>query len=93
MYGHWQSDGRIVPANPPNNSTSVGAEAGEGRRPAKGKANESPMPQTQGWTNGMTEVLERLRQAVQRERTVKLTALYHHVYEIDHLRETYFSLQ
>jgi retron-type reverse transcriptase len=41
----------------------------------------------------MTEVLERLRQAVQRERTVKLTALYHHVYEIDQLREAYFSLQ
>jgi RNA-directed DNA polymerase len=51
------------------------------------------MPQTQGWITGMTEVLERLRQAVQRERTVKLTALYHHVYEIDHLREAYFSLR
>jgi len=51
------------------------------------------MSQTQGWNTGMTEVLERLRQAVQRERTDKLTALYHHVYDIDHLREAYFNLQ
>jgi len=93
MDGHWQSDDRIVPANLPNNSTSVVAEAGEGRRSANGKADERPMSQTQGWNTGMTEVLERLRQAVQRERTDKLTALYHHVYDIDHLREAYFSLQ
>jgi RNA-directed DNA polymerase len=93
MHGHWQSDGRIVPANLPNKATSGGAEAGEGRRSAKGKADEISMSQTQGWNTGMTEVLERLRQAVQRERTAKLTALYHHVYNIDHLREAYFSLQ
>jgi integrase len=36
MHGHWQSDDRIVPANLPNNSTAVGAEAEEGRRSAKG---------------------------------------------------------
>src|SRR5258707_388961 len=77
MDGHWQSDDRIVPANLPNNSTSVEAEAGEGRRSANGKADERSMSQTQGWNTGMTEVLERLRQAVRRERTDKLTALYH----------------
>jgi RNA-directed DNA polymerase len=51
------------------------------------------MPQTQGWTSRMTEVLERLRQAVQRDRTDKLTALYHHIYASEHLREAYFNLQ
>jgi len=93
MHRHWQSDDRVVPANLLNNPISVEAEAGEGRRSAKGKADERSMPQTQGWNTGMTEVLERLRQAVQRERPDTLTARYDHVYDITHLREASFSLQ
>jgi group II intron reverse transcriptase/maturase len=41
----------------------------------------------------MKEALERIRQAVRRDRKAKLTALYHHVYNIDHLREAYYQLQ
>jgi group II intron reverse transcriptase/maturase len=41
----------------------------------------------------MKEALERIRQAVRRDRKAKLTALYHQVYNIDHLREAYYQLQ
>lgn len=93
MHRHWQSDGRIVPTNDPNNPASTGAEGREGRRPAKGKADEQPTPRTQGRSEGVSELLERLRQAVQRDRTAKLTALYHHIYNVDYLREAYFNLK
>ena len=36
MNGHGQSDGPVVPANPPNKAAA--AEAGEERGPAKGNA-------------------------------------------------------
>jgi group II intron reverse transcriptase/maturase len=51
------------------------------------------MSQTQSWTNDMPEVLERIRQAVRRNRKEKLTALYHHVYAVPHLRAAYDQLQ
>jgi group II intron reverse transcriptase/maturase len=41
----------------------------------------------------MKETLERIREAVRRDRKAKLTALYHHVYNIDHLREAYYGLK
>ncbi|MBP7690452.1 MAG: hypothetical protein KA764_00965 [Anaerolineales bacterium] len=41
----------------------------------------------------MPLVLERIRQAVRRNRKEKLTALYHHVYAVLHLRAAYHQLQ
>jgi group II intron reverse transcriptase/maturase len=41
----------------------------------------------------MKETLERIREAVRRDRKAKLTALYHHVYNINHLREAYYGLK
>ena len=65
----------------------------EGRPPAKGKAQEHPSPRTQSRTEGMQAVLERIRKAVQREKEGKLTALYHHVYNVEHLRAAYYQLK
>lgn len=93
MDEHRQSDGRIVPEKFPNKPEPTGAEGMEGRRPAKGKAHERPMPRTQGREHGMTAALARIRLAVRRERKDRLTALYHHVYNVDHLREAYFALR
>jgi RNA-directed DNA polymerase len=93
MDGHWQSDARIVPAKDPNKPPQGGAEGLEGRRAAKGKADEQPTPRTQGREDGVTLLLQRLREAVQRDRKGKLTALYHHVYNVEYLREAYFSLK
>jgi len=77
-----QSDGRVVPENGPNKTGETEAEAQEGRRPAKRNVLQDPMSQTQSWTNDMPVVLERIRQAVRRNRKEKLTALYHHVYAV-----------
>jgi group II intron reverse transcriptase/maturase len=40
----------------------------------------------------MYETMERIRQAVRRDKKAKLTALYHHVYNEEHLREAYRGL-
>lgn len=88
-----QSDGRVVPEKSPNALQPRGAEGMEGRRPAKGNAVQPAMPRTQSRDNGMGAALERIRQAVERDKRAKLTALYHHVYNIDHLREGYFNLK
>ena len=46
MHGHEESDGCIVPWNPPNKAAYAVAEAGEGRRPIEvnvdGKAGAGP---------------------------------------------------
>jgi len=65
----------------------------EGRRPAKGNAFQPAMPRTQSREDGMEAALERIRQAVERDKEAKFTALYHHVYNVDHLREGYFNLK
>ena len=65
----------------------------EGRRPAKGNAVQPAMPRTQRRENGMGAVLERIRLAVERDKEAKFTALYHHVYHVDHLREAYLRLK
>jgi RNA-directed DNA polymerase len=88
-----QSDSDIVPARSPNNPGVPGAEETEGRSLAKGKAFQSPMPRTQSRMTGMSAALERIRLAVRRDKEVKLTSLYHHVYNVDHLREAYFRLK
>jgi group II intron reverse transcriptase/maturase len=41
----------------------------------------------------MQEVLARIRKAVQRDKEGKLTALYHHVYNIEHLKAAYYQLK
>ena len=57
MNGHGKSDGRIVPAKPPNNAGEPAAEAVEGRRPAKGNTDSQHVPDAvpgkacqAGWT-------------------------------------------
>lgn len=88
-----QSDGRVVPKKSPNAPEPTGAEGREGRRPAKGNAVQPAMPRTQRRENGMGAVLERIRLAVERDKEAKFTALYHHVYHVDHLREAYLRLK
>ena len=88
-----QSDGCVVPGKFSNKPGMTGAEGMEGRQPVKGKVLQSPMPRTQSRMMGMSATLERLRLAVRRDRKSRLTSLYHHVYNVDHLREAYFRLK
>jgi group II intron reverse transcriptase/maturase len=93
MNGHRQSDGRIVPEKSSNKPEPTGAEGMEGRRPVKGNGFQSPVPRTLSRTEGMEAAMERIRVAVRRNKEEKLTSLYHHVYNVEHLQEAYFRLK
>jgi RNA-directed DNA polymerase len=67
------------------------AEVVEGRELAKGKAVEPNRVRTQG-RSALPRALDRIRAAARKDRTMRLTALWHHVYAIDRLREAYHSL-
>lgn len=88
---HGQSDGGIVPRKSSNKPK--GAEKMEERPPVKGNVQRYPSPRTQSRASGMQKVLERIREAVKRDKEAKLTSLYHHVYNVDHLEQAYHGLK
>jgi RNA-directed DNA polymerase len=88
-----QSDDGVVPEKVPNKPAVGGAEGLEGRPSVKGKTPPRAISWTQSQTHDMTSTQLRLRLAVRRNKEAKLTALYHHVYDLAHLREGYYSLK
>jgi RNA-directed DNA polymerase len=62
------------------------AEVVEGRELAKGKAVEQNRVRTQ-CRSALPRALDRIRAAARKDGTMRLTALWHHVYDIDRLRE------
>jgi RNA-directed DNA polymerase len=67
------------------------AEAVEGRELAKGKLGEQTRVRTQR-RSALQRALDRIRQAARRDHAKPLTALWHHVYDINRLREAYDGL-
>jgi RNA-directed DNA polymerase len=92
MDGRGKSDSPVVPGKPPNKAEEPTAEVVEGRGLAKGKPPESNAPRTQSRTRAPS-ALERLRQAVQRDRKQRFTALLHHVYDVGRLRGAYLAVK
>jgi len=92
MHGQGKSDGPIVPGKPSNKPACAGAERVEGRGAAKGNPQERTMLRTQGRAR-MQQALERVRQAAKQDRKMRFTALLHHVYHPDTLREAYYGLK
>ena len=90
--GHGKSDNFIVPEKSSNKVCKGAAERMEGRELAKGKALEQTTLRTQG-RGGVPSALERIRKAAQKERKRRFTALLHHVYAVERLRESYFRLK
>jgi group II intron reverse transcriptase/maturase len=73
----------------PNQQAQVAtAEVGEGRELAKGNAGQYNRVRTQGRA-ALTRALDRVRQAA-KDRGQRVTALWHHVYTMDRLREAYY---
>ena len=98
MHEHGKSDRRVVPTKPPNNGAALppvvgqrAAEVVEGRRLAKGNPHQRTMFRTLRRAN-MSPELERIRQAAYRDRKMRFTALFHHVYRLETLKRAYFSL-
>ena len=94
MNDREKSDGRVVPEKRANKGDGAPppAECVEGRRPAK----RNPRGQTSRRTQGrerLQQALDRIRQVATRDKEVKFTTLWHHVYDVDRLREAYFRLK
>lgn len=95
MNRHRESDRPIVPKKLPNKGDGVpsSAEGAEGR----GLAKENPLRQNQSighraatdWQNAP----EKIRQAARRDKTARFTALWHHVANVERLRQEYYSLK
>jgi len=92
MNGPGQSDRPVVPAKSPNNAARAAAEGTEGRGLAKGNPSQQNAPRTLS-RDGARSALERVREAAERDKTVRFTALLHHVYNVEHLRAAYYALK
>src|SRR6266705_1252922 len=92
MNGQGKSDRPVVPQKSPNKAGRPAAEGMEGRGLAKGNLSEQNALRMQSRVSAQS-ALERVRQAAKKDRTMRFTALLHHVYSLDTLREAYFSLK
>jgi RNA-directed DNA polymerase len=68
------------------------AEGVEGRGQAKGNADPQNMLRTPGRA-GVLSARDRIRQAAKADKERRFTALLHHVYNIESLREAYYGLK
>src|SRR5688572_1875667 len=100
MNDHGKSDRRVVPTKLPNKGDGdplwgldrpQPAEAVEGRRLAKSNPHQRTMFRTLRRVR-MSPEMERIRQAASRDRKMRFTALFHHVYRLETLKRAYFSL-
>ena len=102
MNEHGKSDGPIVPKTPANNGggnrsdcshpATSPAEQVEGRGPAKGNLLRGSEDRTQH-RESLQAALERIRKAASRDKTLRLTTLWHHVYDVARLRESFYALK
>jgi retron-type reverse transcriptase len=92
MNGHGQSDRPIVPTKFPNNAGRPVAEGMEGRGLAKGNPRQQNALRAQD-REGACSALERIREAAERDKQVRFTALRHHVYQIEQLKAAYYALK
>jgi len=67
-------------------------EAVEGRGAAKENPQQGDTSRMQG-RNNVQQALARVRQAAARDKGMKFTALLHHVYNVDTLREAFYALK
>src|SRR6266446_7507425 len=92
MNDSGKSDRTVVPEKPPNKADSHAAEVVEERDRAKGNSAKRDKP----WTlsqPGLPSALERVGQAARQDRKLRLTALLHHIYDVDRLRRAYYALE
>jgi len=68
------------------------AEEVEERGLAKRNSGQQPRSRTQS-RNDLRHALDRVRRAARKDRGLRFTALWHHVYDVARLREAYFGLE
>jgi group II intron reverse transcriptase/maturase len=90
--GRGKSDSSVVPEKPPNKAGQPVAEVVEGRGLAEGNSPKGNVLRTQS-REGAQSALERVRQAAQKDRKQRFTALLHHVYDVERLRTAYLAIK
>jgi RNA-directed DNA polymerase len=91
MYAIRKSDGNIVPKKQANKEGVSSAESVEGRAPTKRNTGQLPTVRTQG-RGAVSSRLAGVRQAAQRRKDERFTALLHHV-SVELLRKSYYDLK
>ena len=94
MNDSRKSDKPIVPEKHANKERGGprSAEHVEERGLAEGNSGE----QTRFWTQGQVDLqhaLDRIREVARKDKDVKFTALWHHVYNVNRLRQAYRALK
>jgi hypothetical protein len=92
MDERGKSDSPVVPGKPPNKAEERVAEAAEGRGLAKGNSGERDALRTPSRAGALSG-LARVRQAAERDRKQRFTALLHHVYAMEQLRTADHALK
>jgi RNA-directed DNA polymerase len=93
MNGSRKSDSFVVPEKRPNKDCGAPrpAEEVEGRRLTKGNSGQQTKRRTQS-RESLQHALDRIRQAARRDKQLRFTTLWHHVYDIDRLEKAYRGL-
>jgi RNA-directed DNA polymerase len=91
VHGHGESHSGVLPTKGSNAGQGGPQETVEGRPLTKENAEEPNPYWTQSQTSGLSG-LDRVRQAAQRDKQLRFTALLHHV-NIDLLRSSYYDLK
>ena len=91
MHDQEKSDLAIVAAKPPNKAGSPVAEVVERRAGTKGSADQQSTLRTQTRA-GVTQALDRVRQAARQRKKERFTALLHHI-NVDTLRLAFYALK
>src|SRR5258707_12620666 len=87
-----KSDRPTVPEKSPNNAGQPVAEGMEGRGLAKGDLPQQNASRTPSREDALS-ALERERQAAKKDKKLRFTALLHHIYDPEMLREPHFCLK
>ena len=87
-----KSDSLVVPGKSPNNARTAAGEGMEGSGLAKGNLPQPNASRTPSRSNAPS-ALERIRQAAEKDKKLRFTALLHHIYNLETLRMAYFSLK
>jgi group II intron reverse transcriptase/maturase len=93
MNEHGKSDRSVLPAKQPNkdDAAAPSAEDVEGRDLTKGNAPQQNTLRTQR-RESVQSVLEAIRKAAKANKKMRFTALLHHVYNIENLREAFHGI-
>ena len=90
--GLGKSDSPVIPEKSLNNAGQPAEEGMEGRGLAKGNLPQQNASRTPS-RNDAPSALERVRQAAEKDKKLRFTALLHHIYNLETLRMAYFSMK